>query len=172
MNEVILNFRSPAKVGTAVLWVVLVAAMLTPQVGMTRIKSTNVCSACVVKPGVLHLYSKNPHTWEVVKDGGEARLDFSREEDTFNLEARLLEPDTHYTLIQHEPDYPDGSGYMIASASSDSRGNLCLHGEWERWKGKFWLVLQADIHGMSGDGKLDHLRAWNPKRYLFEGRVL
>jgi hypothetical protein len=154
------------------LWVAIAAGMLIPQIGMTRINSNSACSACAGEPGVLHLYTKNPHTWEILPGRGEARLDFSREEDIFRLDACMLEPDTTYALIQHEPDYPTGSGYIIASASSDSSGNLHLRGDWKRWKGKFWLVPQSNVSGKVGDKEPDRLKHWNPERYLFEGRVL
>jgi hypothetical protein len=154
------------------LGVAIVSAMLIPQIGMTRINSNSACSACSVESGVLYLYTKNPHTWEILQDKGEARLEFSREEGTFHLDARMLQPDTAYALIQHEPDYPTGSGYIIAAATSDSRGNLHLRGDWKRWKGKFWLVPQSNVSGKVGDKEPDRLKHWDPERYLFEGRVL
>lgn len=176
MNKVKKVFRSLRKwrhtVLGAMFITVFLAAFLAPDSGMSWTNSESRCSECVVAPGVLRLNSKDPHTWEIVSDAALAQLEFSREKDTFRLRAHKLKPDTPYALIQHEPDYPTGSGYIIASAISDSGGGLLLQGEWEIWKGKFWLVLHADVAGEPGDYILDRLNDWNPESYLFEARVL
>lgn len=130
------------------------------------------CSVCDQNPGVLHLYAKDKHTWEIRHSGAHARLEFSRVENSFNLQAQALEPNTPYVLIQYESSYARGTGYIVVRGVSGPGGDLHLEGQWQRWEGKFWLVPQAEVSGQPGDGELDRLQHWNPERYLFEGRVL
>jgi len=130
------------------------------------------CSTCEPIPGVLHLYTKDPHTWEIDSAGPQARLEFSRTENSFRLSGDAPEADTRYALIQHESSYPDGKGYIVATGISDTEGTIQLQGSWKRWQGKFWLVPYTDVVEKPGDTNIDRLRSWNPERYLFEGREL
>jgi len=134
--------------------------------------SQEECSVCEPTPGVLHLYAKDKHTWEIRPAGAQARLEFSRVENSFTLRAHTLEPNTPYVLIQYEPSYPRAAGYIVVGGVSDADGDLILDGPWQRWQGKFWLVPQTEVSGEPADGELDRLLRWNPERYLFEGRVL
>ncbi|MFW6387289.1 MAG: hypothetical protein ACOC0G_01280 [Thermodesulfobacteriota bacterium] len=138
----------------------------------SRITQGDDCSVCEPTPGVLHLYAKNKHTWEIRPAGAKARLEFSRTENNFTLHAHALEPNTSYVLIQYESSYPRAAGYIVVGGISDADGDLILEGQWQRWKGKFWLVPRTDVSGEPADGEMDHLLRWNPERYLFEGRVL
>jgi hypothetical protein len=172
MNKMEKAFRNLKKWWQSVLGVMFITVFLTPHSGISGTSNESTCSECVVVPGVLRLYPKDPHTWEIVSDAALAHLEFSREKETFRLSAHKLKPDTPYALIQHEHDYPTGSGYIIATANSDSQGRLILQGGWKLWKGKFWLVLHTDVEGEAGDYTLDRLKEWNPESYLFEARVL
>lgn len=138
----------------------------------SRFTQGDECSVCEPAPGTLYLYSKDPHTWEIRPSGARARLEFSRVDNTFNLRAHALKRETPYVLIQYESCYPRGTGYIMKLGVSDTRGDLHLQGQWRRWKGKFWLVPQTDVSGQPDDAELDQLKSWNPKAYLFEGRVL
>ena len=150
-----------------------------PHVGLTRTSGGGsvaseaaACSVCEPTPGELLLCAKNPRTWKVDPNGAGARLNYSSANASFSLSGHKLEPHTRYVLVQHEAAYPSATGYMVASAVSDTGGNIRLQGTWKRWQGKFWLVPDTDVSGHCGDGQLDRLVHWNPERYLFEQRVL
>lgn len=115
----------------------------------------------------LHLYSKDSCTWQVKKHGPAGHLLYDPEHDQFSFQADKLPPATAFALVNHLQG--NKCGCIIAEGISDQQGHLQLQGRWELWRGKFWLVLRADVErGAKGD----RLIAWHPDSYLFEERVL
>ncbi|MCA1796596.1 MAG: hypothetical protein LC645_03470 [Geobacteraceae bacterium] len=98
--------------------------MLLPHAGFTSQTTESAlpegenCSTCEPVPGVLHLYTKDPHTWEIDYAGPQARLEFSRTQNSFRLSGDAPEADTRYALIQHESTYPDARGHIVAIVRS------------------------------------------------------
>lgn len=149
----------------------------------------------------LYLYQKDPGTWEIVKGGAWGKMTFRTKGSTFDFvfNGHNLEPNTDYSLIYYADPWPgkgcrvcEGTaGGFIAKGTSNNGGNLhlagsvelntdlpasddynsgghegcphdtpCLHGA------KIWLVLSSDYSENPG------MTAWNPDKYLFEGRTI
>ncbi len=118
-------------------------------------------------PQVLHLLSKDPHTWVALPSGPFGTLNFDPQTNSFTFSAERLAGTTAFALVQHQVG--EKRGRIITDGISDEKGVLTLAGQWHSWQGKFWLVLTHDIR-RAAEG--DRLISWHPQAYLFEERVL
>ena len=120
----------------------------------------------------LDLVRKNPRTWQTIDSKVKAQLGFSHKRTSFTCTGQHLEGFQRYALIQHDETTPRGQGYIIALGETNASGDIRLKGNWHHWHGKIWLIIADDVSGNAGDETIDHLIHWQPKRYLFESRVL
>nr|WP_320048631.1 hypothetical protein [uncultured Desulfuromonas sp.] len=119
----------------------------------------------------LNLVAKQPGSWHAVPDQGTAQLHYDLQSGYFDLEATGLQKKQNYALVQHN-NTRTGKGYIIARLVTTDQGQAQIQGQWSRWQGKIWLVLDQDVRGTAGDLITDRLSDWHPRSYLFETRVL
>lgn len=114
----------------------------------------------LTNPGTQHLYLyEKDADWNIVEGGAYGKLNFKENSYVFN--AKGLEPNTEYTLI----NYVDPWGSPVACLGNDistKKGGLHLKGE-DVGTGKIWLVLSDDVDCVS-----NQMVGWNPEEYLFE----
>ena len=132
----------------------------------------------------LHLYEKDPATWEIVKKGARGKLKYNLSGDEFEykFKGQKLEADTDYSLIYYpEPQtaWPWGVT-VIGSGMTNHHGKIKLAGSVDfgmdltgppdaynpQGGAKIWLVTTADINAST------QLSGWNPTEYLFENNLI
>lgn len=121
----------------------------------------------------LHLFAKDPTTWEVIEGGAKGELTIERSSGRFTLTASGLMTNTEYALVRFEGDPPFVQ--VLARGYSDSQGDFSCAGVWQRWSRKFWVVPGKDLKENSKDfwtGARNELRTWHPEEYLFESEEL
>lgn len=121
----------------------------------------------------LYLYQKDPATWLRIKNGAWGKLTFNEYSAKFVLEAYGLVPRMAYALIRATGPRP--YAHVVARGTANIQGRLSLQGSWPEWTLRFWVVKGDDVIGKAGDfgpKSLDTFKAWNPKQYLFESKVL
>jgi hypothetical protein len=134
----------------------------------------------------IYLYEKDPTTWNVIGDGGAARLKCLPEANYFHfmLHAIKLLPETSYTLIYYPDPWPGAGLICLGSGTTDlsgylhiktfgnyanytppvSTGNMPKDYDYNFGYGaKIWLVPSADVNCAA-----QTMTAWNPEQYLFE----
>jgi hypothetical protein len=126
-----------------------------------------VCNAASGKKKLL-LFSKNPANWTIIKDGATGTLIYREANGTFTLTAAGLLPRSSYTLVRYADIAPQVD--VLATKTTDNKGNFKVSGVWNNWTKKFWLVPTEDVKGMAGI--VGALTAWRPNRYLFEEKLL
>lgn len=148
-----------------------IAGVATLAMATTALATPPATSSAAI-PHSLILQQKDPRHWQPVVAGAQAVITFQRSTGTFNLAAHNLEINQSYALVQPEGTSGSSRGWIIADGHSDRHGKLAMSGSWQPWRGKFWLVLRDDVDGHAADQHRDHLRRWQPGRYLFEERLL
>ncbi len=116
----------------------------------------------------LLLFTKNPATWDIVKNGVSGKMVYRELTGAFSLTAAGLTPRSSYTLVRYADTPPQVE--ILATRVSDTRGTLELSGVWRNWTKKFWLVPSEDVKGKVGAAGT--LVNWRPERYLFEEKPL
>lgn len=116
----------------------------------------------------LLLFTKNPATWTIIKNGATGKMIYCELTGVFTLAATGLTPRSLYTLVRYADAPPQVE--ILATRASDIRGALELSGVWRNWTKKFWLVPSEDVKGKVGD--VGALVNWRPERYLFEEKSL
>lgn len=116
----------------------------------------------------LLLFTKNPATWTIVKNGANGKMVYCESTGAFSLTAAGLSPRSSYTLIRYADTPPQVE--ILATKVSDARGALELSGVWRNWTKKFWLVPSEDVKGKVGAAGT--LANWRPEKYLFEEKPL
>lgn len=148
--------------------------------------AVNISQACdqdeqKEKPIVsyVHLYEKDPMTWDIVCNGSWGKLKFksSGEEFDFVFYGYNLDSGVNYTLIYYPDPWP-GYGLIclgqekvnsegkIYIAESVDTGNLPSEND-QNEGAKIWLVLSSDL-----DCENSKMIGWNPSEYLFERNLI
>ena len=131
--------------------------------------------------GHLHLYEKDPDTWEIVEGGAWGKMIYSLSgpEFAFVFNGHELAPNTGYSLIYYADGWPGNNpGALIASGSTCEYGNINLVDSLDlgmdlpdpadaNYPGgaKIWLVL-------SDDYAEPQMIGWRPTEYLFENNLI
>ena len=117
----------------------------------------------------LYLYEKDPDTWEIVEDGAVGKLTILTHKDKYVFNARGLELETDYSLMNYVDPWPGDGSTEIDKGTSNEEGTLHLKGDWDKTTdGKIWLVLDADFDPDAGPP----MQNWTPTSYLFEYALL
>ena len=131
------------------------------------ILTVTICYSASGKKKLL-LFTKNPATWSIVKNGASGKMVYSESSGKFSLTATGVSPRSSYTLVRYADAPPQVQ--ILAIGVSDTRGTLELSGAWHNWTKKFWLVPSEDVKGKVGS--TGTLTNWRPERYLFEEKPL
>lgn len=126
-----------------------------------------ICYSASGKKKLL-LFTKNPATWAIVKNGANGKMVYCESSGAFSLAAAGLTPRSSYTLVRYADTPPQVQ--ILATGVSNARGALALSGVWHNWTKKFWLVPSEDVRGKGGAAGT--LTNWRPERYLFEEKPL
>lgn len=127
----------------------------------------------------LHLYQKDPSTWDIIENGswGKMKYTTSGQEFEFIFNGYQLTPKQNYTLIYYPDPWPGNGliclakstvnefGKLYMSESIDT-GNLPSEND-ENNGAKIWLVLSSDV-----DCENSKMIKWNPTEYLFEKNLI
>jgi len=127
----------------------------------------------------VHLYEKDPVTWDIVCNGSWGKLKFrsSGKEFDFVFYGYNLDSGVNYTLIYYPDPWP-GEGLIclghgkvnfegkIYIAKSVDTGNLPSEND-QNEGAKIWLVLSSDV-----DYENSKMIGWNPSKYLFEQNLI
>jgi hypothetical protein len=145
-----MNRSRPGAIGVPILLLILVFGGLVPAAAQD-----------------LRLLAKNPADWQPLAGGARGLLSYDPEQGTFRFRAQGLAAQSGYALIHHNDNPREGQ--VLAVGRSDDAGRLHLQGAWRLWRAKFWLLPVADLE-LTGDRA--ELKAWHPRQYLFESRIL
>jgi len=142
----------------------------------------------------LHLFEKDPSTWEIVEDGAWGKMKYNLAGSTFDFvfNGHGLESNTEYTLIYYADPWPGNHpGAFIASGTTNDEGDIHIMGSVDLKMdlphpddanhspgqdgapdtgdegAKIWLVLSSDY---DADGK--KMIGWHPTEYLFEHNLI
>ena len=161
----------------AIAFLVIAAIVMSAVVGMAVAKKDGQAGKSNVAH--LHLYEKDPATWDIVEDGAWGKMKYNLEgpEFDFVFNGHGLELNTEYTLIYYADPWPGTGGCDIASGTSNEDGDIHLadsvdigtipvDGD-DNDEAKIWLVLSDDYNADD-----DKMSGWNPAEYLFENNLI
>lgn len=127
----------------------------------------------------IHLYEKDPKTWDVVCGDSWGKLKYWTygEEFDFIFYGYGLTPGENYTLIYYPDPWP-GEGLMcLAQVRANCKGKVYIDDSVdtgslpiesdENEGAKIWLVLSSDV-----DYESSKMIGWNPSEYLFEEKLI